>query len=299
MPDQIPSSQSGKDSADENSSGYFSTGIGFGRRDLIKTTAVLFSTGFTAAGSVSIFGKPVTAESGSGSDFASVNNHPTGDIEDVYLDGSSTFKLTWDNLIRGDIIKLKIDLAPTHVSTPPSKVAAADGSTDDKTTAWKNKFSFLGSREVIGKMGYQVEQGSSPDGGKAISGSEFFSNRERKNLAEHPDINSEFFSVDVDLDKDIKGNPAMDGGVGENEKKDGITDLDVWTSLEDKIGTDPITSENDDYIRITVYELRLLAAYPGKDFEKISEWDLVFVANLNSGFGLNFGRSFGIGSDSV
>lgn len=247
--------------------GMLSSGIEFDRRDLIKTSAVLFSLGTTTSTAVSVIGKPVTAQSvGDGSGLISITNDGGGGVNDVYLDGNTEFGLTWDGLIRGDIIDLQLRLTPTHISTPGSDP------------------SFIGDTEVIGKMGYQVETGSK-DTPVSISGSEFFTNREKKSVTAHGGLTTDNLSVNPDTDVDIYDD-------GEDEfVNEGIKDATGWDKIPETT-RDEITNSGD-YIRIVVLKLQLMASYPGEDFTEINSWNLFSIVRLTGGFGINFGNFFG------
>jgi len=261
------------------------------RRAFVKTSALLFGGAVGSATAITIAGQPVRAQvTPSSGDTDAIANTEGNVVEDVRLAGDTEFGIQWSDLIRGDIIELDLSVAPTHVSTPPSNRDP-------------NQFtSILGQREVLGRMGFQVPQSS---GSATVTGSEFFVNRSdpKLSLTKHNHIDSEFFNVDFAKDLEIvDGNLAMDGGI---HGKKGIRDLDAWKKLQEKTGSTGVRDKlidgsKDSYVRSTVYNTKIHARLPGDSSSQVvGNWDLVVIVNVNAGWGLVFGETFGVKSEEI
>jgi hypothetical protein len=256
--------------------------IQINRRSFLKTATLLAGGGVSSALGVSVFGQPVVAQTEGGSETADtdeVTNIPGGAVDDVTLNGQTEFTIQWEDLIRGDIIQLDLRCTPTHLSTPESD----DGSARDGVE------SMLGSTETIGRMGYQVPKGS----GKAtITGHQFFEDRTAVSITDHSDVSLDFVNVDLSYDVGI---------TDDNPHVNTIRSLPEWSTLQTEHGGELITASNDDYVRVTVFNIELMATMPGSrtTSQRIGQWDLLVVINALAGWGMTFGESFGFDSTPI
>lgn len=260
------------------------------RRSLLKGSAILLGGSASTVAGISMLGRPVAAATEE-SDTSTTNGNAVsntlgGEQTDVKLASDTNFKLTWNGLIRGDVIKLNLTCKPKHVSTP-----GVDESNPNPP------FDCIGNRAVVGRMGYQVQKGTRSSTNPAvISGAEFFENRAdpQMSLTKHPGVTYDFFNVDMDKDLNVTDS--------DNFKT--IKNSEEWDDIQKLTGSsgkkDVLDSSNDDYVRVTVYELGVHVQMPTQQkFEKLKTWDLIVVLNAVTGWGMVWGESFGVQSDAI
>jgi hypothetical protein len=156
----------------------------FGRRHVLKLAAV--STGVVggSGGMVQLTSAPVAA-SAANTFSTSTKKIPPNSLEYIRFDGDTEFTVTWDDLIRGEVIELIMAIRL-------ESVVDGDGNTVGTVTD---------GFDDIGQMGIRVDKKT---GSKTVSGREFFENRDYIAVTEKSDIDPETVDVFPRDDDDIE-----------------------------------------------------------------------------------------------
>jgi len=248
------------------------------RRDVLRSAAVLVGgTTASTVAFVNVGSQPVKAEAcadGVPTSNDQIADVPGGEIDDIRLNGDTEFRFEWDNLVRGDVVPLQLLCRPLYNT----------GVTD-----------YTGDWEVLSRMGVQVTKSS---GVKFISGSQFFEERsDGKSLTDHSQISLSDVNVDT-----TSSSPDID-----------VSENDTWQTIKSELSTQlqsmsdslmcsdmgvvDLVEKYDDYLRVSVFELKLRGNMPSRDPNKrgihdIDSWKLFVIVNAPSGWGLSFGKSF-------